>query len=279
MALPQHLTYGRGGTIHLDVPSLPDAVTVSILDADGGTKLEHTAATVSTIDTTLSANVSAGDLSVSVDSNVGFETGKTVWLRDDPEEILVRAVEGTTIRLRRPVIYDHVSGAGVEGARVSYDVNASVSNTLWWDGRAEWNVDDSLYFSSVECGRYPNRRLASTQDLYDCEPKLYDILDTESDVERMLDNAHEVVLGELAKRAPDQRARVFTGSMEFRSATAAAAMYLHYLRRGSELKEDWWKEFERRLAACVTTTPRDADQDGVIEPGEAFSYGSIRLRR
>lgn len=279
MTLPQHLLYAKGGVIHIDVATLPAAATVEIRDASDGTRMAHAEATISTINAALAANVSAGDMSVSVDSNTGLSAGKTFWLRDDPEELLCRSVEGTTIRLRRPALYDHVNAARVEGARVQCNVAAAYANVLWWDGRAEWNIDGATHYTSVECTKYPITRLASAQDLFDLEPKLFDVIDRETDVERWLDNAHEMVMGEISKTAPDQRARVFTGSMEFKSVTAAAALYLHYMRRGSDMRETWWSEFERRLGSVVTTTPRDPNQDGTIELGGRISLGTVPLRR
>jgi hypothetical protein len=281
LALPQYLLYQKGGTIHIDVPSLPTAATVRIIDGGDTEQMGHLAVNVSTINTTLAANAYACNSQITVAANTGLSAGKTFWLQDDPEEALVRSVEGTTIKLRRPLFYDHVSGAAVEGARIALNVPDNYSNALWWDGRCEWNIDDTYYYTAVDCVRYPLQRLASAQDLADDEPKIADMIDSGVDVERWLDSAHELVLGEIAKRAPDQRARVFTGSMEFRSVTAAAAMYLHYLRRrdASDERETWLKEIERRLGAVVALVPRDADQDGAIEPDERMSTRSVLLVR
>lgn len=280
MASPQYLLYQKGGTVHVDVPSLPSAATVRIVDGDDTEKMGHVAANVSTINTTLSATASALNTQISVASNTGFAVGKTFWIQDDPEEALVRAVDGGTVRLRRPLFYDHVNAAVIEGARVSCLVNAEYANALFWDGRCEWNIDGTTYYGAVECVRYPMQRLCSAQDLLDCEPKLADLVDAETDIERMLDNAHEAMLGEIAKRAPEQRARLFVGTTEFKTATAAMAMYQHMLRRGDvEDRETWWREFERRLDSVVCTTPRDTNQDGTIASDERMSTRSVILVR
>ena len=91
MALPQHLTYGIGGTVYVEVDSLPHAATVTLIKSDGAAIQGHVSATISTINTTLSQNVSRRDLAINVASNTGFEAGKTFWLRDDPEELLMIA--------------------------------------------------------------------------------------------------------------------------------------------------------------------------------------------
>lgn len=282
MTLPQHLTYGKGGTVHIVLDQLPSSVSVSITDGDDSEQLAHTAATVSSIDACLVSAANAGNSLIVVNSNTGMSCGSVAWLRGDPEEILVREVAGTTVHLRRPLVCDHISGEAVQGGRCCYAVNAEAANTLWWDGRAEWNVlwsnGTSVHkYTAVECTRYPNARMASVQDVYDCDPMFRP--GREVDVERLLDNAHEMVLSEIAARAPDQRARVFTGSMEFRRVTAAAAMYLHHLPRSGDGRETWWTEFERRLESVVTTTPRDADQDGEVEASERMSTRVVRARR
>lgn len=277
--LPQHITYQRNGTVSVEVPFLPSAATIRIVDGSGSEVMNHRLATISTINTGLQVAANVGNWAITVNANTGAAAGLTAWLQDDPEEIAIRQVAGTTLHLRRPLLLDHASGARIEGGRIAYDVNADFTNSLFFDGRCEWNIDGSLYFTDVECGRYPNRRLASTQDLFDCEPRLQDVISRGVDPERLLNNAHELVLGEVAKRAPDQRTRLFVGSMGFKQATAAMAMYTFYIDRQGDAKEAWWAEFERRLATVITVTPRDADQDGTIEAEERMSSRTVKVRR
>jgi hypothetical protein len=283
MTLPQHVTFGRGGTISIDSPTLANAVTVTIRDGDGTVRVQDATATPSTINTTITGSISAGAISINVAANTGIGVDTVAWLRDDPEEILVSRVSTLAITLRRPAIYSHISGAQLQGSRIEYAVNSAVANTLWWDGYAEWNIDGTLDYTSVECTRYPLTRRASAQDLFDVEPLLSDVLDSEQDVERFLDAAHNMVLGEIGKMAPDQRVRVMPASSSFRTATALAAMYMHYRRRGSdearEVSERYLKDMKRELDSITATNPRDADQDQDIELDEAISAHTTRLRR
>lgn len=281
MSAPQFLLYQRGGTVFIDVPRLATAATVRIVDGDDGEQLPHMAVNVSTINTSLAAAAYSLNSQLTLASNTGMAVGRTFWIQDDPEEALCKSVAGGTVKLRRPLFYDHVNAARVEGSRMAVNIAANWCNALWWDGRCEWNIDGELFFTAVECCRYPLQRLASAQDLFDIEPKIADLVDAETDVERWLDNAHDLILGELAKRAQDERARVFPGTMEFKSVTAAAAMYLHYLRRpgAEEFRTTWWTEVERRLANVVSITPRDPNQDGQIDPDEKMSTRTVALRR
>lgn len=285
MSHPQYLRYSEGGTIYVDLSSRPSAVTVRLCDGDGTTKWAHTASniTISTITTTTNCVASARDTSINVLSNTGISCGSKFWLQDDPEEVLARRIDGETIYLRRPVLYGHVNAATVEGTRVVFSANSEVANSLWWDGHAEWNVDGERYYTAVDCTRYPMQRHASAQDLFDVEPQLAEVLEAETDVERLLDNAHDFVLMEVAKAAPDRRARVFPGSSEFATCTALAAMYLHYRRRADDpaqrLADRYRSDMASALEGVVQVTPRDADQDRDIEAEDRMSMRSVRLSR
>jgi hypothetical protein len=286
MPLPQHIRYQGDSNITTTVNRLPSAVTAAIVDSDGTELLGHTSANISTINVALAANVTRGDIDFTVDANTGIEAGITCWLQDDPEEVLVRKVEGTKIYVRRPMLKDHINTARVEGGKITLEVKTdedTVANTLFWDGRVEWNIDGQRQYSSIECTRYPLVRIATVQDLYDLEPKLYDILDSEVAPERLLDLGHNKVLSMIAKAAPDQRTRVFTGSDAFKTATCLAAMWWHYnAGRGEdsrELAERYFAALKDELESMVQVVPRDADQDEDIEDDERISFSTISLHR
>jgi hypothetical protein len=163
-------------------------------------------------------------------------------------------------------------------------VTASDAGTLFWDGRAEWNIAGSVYdYTTVECTKYPINRLATSQDVFDEDPKFYQILDSEADVERLLDNAHDDVLASIAEKAPDLRARVFTGSIEFTRATVFAFLRNWYRRQASDealrLFDRYQTAFDGELARICTIVARDANQDGVVEGEERMSFRTVTLRR
>ncbi len=284
MALPQHLVYAVGGTIYIDVPSLPSNAQVRIFSGDGTEQRNTINATISTINTTLSSAASKGALSISVAANTGINVGSKFYIQDDREEILVRKIAGTTISLRRPLCYDHISGAKCEGGRIYYTVPSNVANCLWWDGYAQWNIDGSVQqYTSVECTTYPLKRLASSVDMSDIEPKMYYIIDTEADVERLLDLGHEEVLKRIGQMAPDQRVRVMPSSEEWRHASALAAWWFFYAGKpgadAKDLAERYNERLEAEIKRIIPLTPRDADQDGTIEEDEKFSTRSRKLIR
>jgi len=284
MSLPQHLTYGVGGTVSIDLPSLPANGIVSVVDGDGTYQVTRQDATVSTVNTALRGTPSAGDKAINVASGTGVAVGMKLWIQDDPEESTVRSVSSNTVNLRRPLVYDHSNNATVQQARVSYAVNAAAAASLFWDGRAEWNIGGStMYYTAVECTRYPLTRLATVNDIATLEPMIYQLMDSEDDVEDLLDLAFEHVLSRIASVSQDLRVRVFTASSVFKHVTALAFLQMLYMRQKGEDARDLWERYRAEVTAeiarlCVTT-PRDADQDGVVEGDERISAGTVRLSR
>ena len=142
-------------------------------------------------------------------------------------------------------------------------------------------ISSTLY--RIECTKYPLHRLATAQDIFDIEPKLYHLLDNEADIERLLDLGMEQTLRRIALRSPDLRTRVYTASMEFKHATALAALMMYYLRQPGDAAKDMWTRYQQECGNEVDgicqILPRDADQDGVIEADERIGAHSITLRR
>jgi hypothetical protein len=281
VTLPQHVQFGKGGTIYIDVGVAVNAATVSLRSGDGTVKFSDQVATPSTINTTITGAIAAGATSLNVAANTGIEVGSEINLLDDPESVIVSRISTLAVALRRPVKYAHISGATAQSPRINYTVNSAIANTLFWDGWAEWNIDGELDQTAVEITRYPMTRRATAQDMYDLEPLLYDVLDSEQDIERLLDLAHKYVLGELSKMSQDSRARVIPASSSFKTATCLAALFIHYRRRaGEEAKElaDRYSEYmKRELDSITNSNPRDADQDQDVQADEKISARTIRL--
>ena len=284
MPLPTCLQYGVGGTItYRAATTRATAARVRILSGSGTEILPSTAATVSTIDAELSAAVSRGDWSVSVNSNVGFSQGETFHITDDQEELLIKSVAGTTISLRRPAMKSHVSGADTEGTTITYAVNSSTAGTLFWDGHAEWNIDGSVFDkTAVCCTKYPMWAVYPTdQDLLDVVPLLQREAPDEVDMERLRRLGADRTMAFIASIAPDLRAETFAGSDSFKHASCLFAAMIYFMsQRGDEnreLYERYKKEAEEEVNRMVLVSPRDADGDGTVEEDERISGYSIRI--
>lgn len=281
MSLPQHITYQEGGTIYYDALSLPSNVVVDIFTGDNSQLVTSQAANISSISTALSNAASRGATSINLTNVDGVECGSVVWLQDDPEPALVRKIDNSNVAyLRRPLLKDHVSNATVQGTRCSYAVNSAVANATFFEGRIKWTLDGKVDWAALECTKYPLKRHATIQDVFDRQPKLYELLDPETDTERLLDLAHDEVLQRIGAQG---RARVFTGSPEFKNATVLAMLMLFYERmssnEGKELFERYSNLFEADLERSMNTTPRDTNQDGVVAPAEQMMTGSVIIRR
>jgi len=284
MPLPTCLQYNVGGTItYKAATTRPTAARVRILTGSGSEVLASTAATVSAIDATLTAAVTRGDWSVSMNSNTGFTQGETFHITDDDEELLIKSVAGLTVRLRRPAMKDHVSGASAQGVTLSYEVNATTAGTLFWDGHAEWNIDSSVYDkTAVCCTKYPMRAVYPTdQDLLDVMPLLEREMPEEVDLERLKRIGADRTMAHIAQLAPDLRAETFAGSAGFRHASCLfAAMIFAMSQRGDEnreLYERFKKEAVEEVNRMITVQPRDANQNGVVEEDERISTYVMKI--
>lgn len=283
MSQPQYIVFGVGGEIYVYLPSQATNARVAIKD-DAGGNICSGAATISTISTVTNLAVNRGAWNISVENASGLSSGSKVWLGGDKEEVLIRTTSANYIQLRRPLIYDHVNSTTVKGTRVSYAVNAAEANSLFWAGRAEWNIDSNYYdCTAIHCTKYPMRRLATAQDIFDEEPKFNALKDAEIDVERQLDLAHDEVMSRIAASAPDQRAHVFTASHEFNKATVYAFLWWLYGRTKGDEARAQAKHYEEKLTAeinrIVPALPRDADQDGAVTRTEQYSPRSVKLFR
>lgn len=281
MPLPQHVTKDVGGTVYLDLLARPAAApTLTAYQDNGTTVVDAKTSTLAAADTTITTALVKGATQLVVASATGIVRGQKLWLQDDPEAVLVRRVDGTTIYLQRPVLKAHVNGAAVVSTRASYAVTAAEAAETFWDGRVKWTVDGVIKWTALECTLYPLDRVADAQDLFDENPKVADVVDTEEEMERSLDAAHRHVLSLIGARG---RARVFPGSDAFIVCTALAWWKRHYRPLKGEANKEMYDRYRAELveeiSRTVETTPRDLNQDGIITESEKMSFSSIPLAR
>jgi len=281
VSLPQHITQNVGGTVSIDLLTRPTTVTLDIYTGEGAAIVSSASGTVSTINTTLSSAAARGATSIAVAAATGIAAGKVFWIQDDPESVLAYKLATLAVSLRRPLLKDHVSGATVQGTQVTYSVASTAAATLFFDGRVKWTIDGVTEWTALECTKYPLKRHCSIQDVIDRQPMLYEILTPGVDTERLLDLAHDEVLERIGVLG--RRIRVFPASSEFVSATAMAALMLHYQPQatdeGTRLYERYESLTQREVERVVEITPRDENQDGVVQAAEKVSMRSVILRR
>jgi len=284
MSAPQHILYGVATTVAIDVHDRPSAATVSCYAGDGAAIFEDKTASISTISTTLNGAVSAGGLTLIVNSATGIAAGLEMWVRSPDEKVLVKSVASTTATLRRPLLNAHATAAVVEGTRLTYSVSSTYASTRFWDGRLVWTLDSTREIvQACCCSSYPfDTDLATEQDLYDWDP-LIDQKLPNIDTQRLLVNGGRDVLKRLEALTAG-RAFTFIGSPQFTDAVALAALRRFWQPRPGEEAARLYDrynaalndEMERLVAGVVC---RDANQDGVVEDQEQRAYRSIRLVR
>jgi hypothetical protein len=290
VSLPQHILFDVGGTIFYDaIERLPSAATVTCKTSTGATIFDAQTATVSTINTTLNPGAKAGDTTINVVANTGMLVNSEMWLRDPDESVRIKEIDGTSIRLYRPLFHKHNAGSAVEGTRVTYAVTAAQAAVAFFDGWLEWilTVGGSPVHrtDTVVCTKYPLSRVATAQDLYEEEPMIRTLLASGEDVERLLDLAFEDVIKKVAMSVSGL---VFTyaGNEQFRQATIYAAMMRRYRRQpgvADSISENMIERYSRSLTnelqSVLTYLPRDEDSDEIFEDHEKKSISSARIYR
>lgn len=283
MTVPQHIVYGVGGTLTLNVATLPAAATVTVKTDTGSALVTAASATISSIDTTLSSAAARGARTIAVADATGVTSGAEIRLQDPPEVVRCKSLSGTTVTLWRPLLHAHASGTVADGITVTYAVQAADADALFFDGRAEWTLDSALAdITSVECTRYPLKRPSaiSASDLADELPDLHQILGIEDDSEALLDEAHAEVLERIGGKA---RVHVYTGSNGFKRACVFAACVRIFRRRPGDQSQQLYERYMEALTRAIDDlqgyVPNDADQDGIVEEGERQSQNTGRIYR
>lgn len=148
MTYTDHIVKDRGGSIWvelLDATAPITSCTIAIEDSAGTSKLSATAATVSTLSTTLSGPARAGERVLQCAALASTDISPGQRIRIQPSQ-----TEGQTLTCRErdeaaDLIYtyeeiqtDLPHGAPVFGLRVTYTVAAAVANAIWSHGMAIW---------------------------------------------------------------------------------------------------------------------------------------------
>lgn len=254
-----------------------------MISGDGNVLVAATAATLTSVNTTLGAALSIGDTAITVAAGTNIAAGDTLLIGALVEPVIVRSITGTAVVSRRPLVNDHANGAAVVSSKLTHAFTAANCATKFWDGRLRWVIDtNTVVYQDAICTEYAFWRAASIDSLWDEDSKLGDVVDDEMDLDRLLDDA----LGDVVRKvnsATNGRAWTYTGPNQFEDATVFAAMIRIYRSRPGDVNGQMLDRYKGFLATeldlIVGTAPRDADQDAVIEEHEQVRYRSHALRR
>lgn len=170
-----------GQSLYLDPPELARASAPTCVvyelgqDDDGPTESAIGAASVDAVDTTLTADVLAGSVELTLASTADIRrTGRYLLTGSDglAEHVDVIAV-GSTVRVQRPLVNDYATGATFQGTRISATVDSTwvADDTNIIDGgyRVRWTYtvdgETQLAVTYFDLVRYSARALVTGQDV------------------------------------------------------------------------------------------------------------------
>ena len=281
MPLPEHITYQLGGTVTLEPPTRPTNALITIYQGTGAIVVNNTTASVATFNTTTAAAVNARAKSLTLSNASGLSSGDRFQLAEPVEWCKAKSISGNAVTLWHPLREAHANNVVACKTLVTFAVNAASAASTFWDGRARWEVDsNAVYWTGVECSKYPLRRVANEQTLLAIHPQFAAVLEAEADPDAALDAAHDHVLLALGAAG---RARVYPGSTEFCNATALALARNHYRHQSSaaakELFDRYSAELDKEIERLMASIIPDDDQSGAVDANEKRSYSTFHLVR
>lgn len=280
MSLPQALVVSVGGTLSTSVKDRPTNATAEVFDGKGSSVVAAASATVDSISSTLNGAHTKGATSIAVASGTTFSANSEFWLRTPDEKLKVKTVSTNDLELWAPLLYNHATGVNAEGASLSITIAGASVPSLFWDGTVRWLIDGGTIVddSMVEVVKHPLYRRATYYDVVQAFSKVADLMDSEDNIEDMLDTAHGDLLMGLGGHG---RARIFPGSPEFARATAFKLLENKFREvRGAEDMETRYRDaYNAQMELIMAALPQDRNQDGNVEAEEQRGWRNVSLSR
>jgi hypothetical protein len=269
-----------GGTVEWYAPQRPDAgPTVQVVNKAGSAEVAAgTAATLDSVDTTLSAGAAAGATTVTLTSGASLSAGRRyrVSASGGPSEMVeCKSFSGTTVYLANPLAYAHANGSDFEGTRISYAITAGVSDTAEENWRAifSWAVSAASQAAGVvefTVTRHPIYNPASVPDLYAvASSALRDRISLDTSLGDALTRAWDEILDTLY--ASGVTASSIVGSEKLKRAVVYRALGLLAETYGRDYRDER-TELAERCKTCLDVFQSvgafDDDEDANIETHE-----------
>ena len=299
----QEIIKDIGGTLTFDPPQpgRPSSATVTLLDSSGSELAGSQAATVDSVNTTLSSNAAAGATSVVVASVGSIVVGRRYVLSNlvgQHEWVRVRAIDtgATTLTLATELAYAHPSTSTFVGNQLSVAITAGQSDELEENDQASWvyaiagvTYRTNTFFdvvrsawSAIVVTPWQFKLIAGDMAAADLEALESDGLDFADEIQ----DATRRVRDEVISRG--YRPSLFRSFDQFTDAICQRAL-LSFSERGEAIPAVWqddpagWLDIRREVYADSITTALhsanyDANEDEVISEVEAKArLGSKRV--
>ena len=197
----------RATSLSVDLPRRPSAAgTYVVADRQGGVLQASAAASLDSVNTTISASADAGALSVVVTSATGITVGRRYLLAgaEDAggEVVTVRAISGTTVTLARRLLSARSSGATFASSRVTFALPALPSPARAYRVEYTYPVADDRPSVAVpfDVTRWTPVTSLTLEDVRDIDPLVVKRLPPGLWLPALRDDAWEMLCRHIAPR-------------------------------------------------------------------------------
>lgn len=268
------LLYNASGSFHIHLPQKPDTgtVTASLYLPSGGANGTGSV-TVETASSTVNAAATFGATTLNIGSTTSFKVGHRYLVGNtDPddytaEHITIKSKTTNTIRLMRPLLWDHASGDPLVSTQVQVDLTPAQTSQIGVGHRVEiaYSVSGSaqpLHIESFTVARYLPISHLNIETLRDLDPTLSKKIPSGLSWVDFRDSTWEMVLnrvalnyspGALVGTVNLTQPHAFFCRMSL--AELAGPDYMDYRNMMAQ-------RFDEELKAALGSAVMDNDQDG-----------------
>lgn len=276
-----------GRTFSVDLPRRPSAAGTFLVYAPGGGVVQtSTAATLDSVNTTLSGSAAQGATSVAVTSATGITAGRRYLLggaeADGGEVVLVRAVSGTTITLARALQYARGSGVSLASSRVSFAVGASAAAAIGRGYRVEyaWPEADAqpAFVLPFDVTRFAPESALTTDDLRSLDAQIGKKVSSGVWLPDVIERTWAMVLRRVAQKAAPGG---FAGTIDLTTAHDYLTRAVLLESAGDEFaatRDDLRTRFGQEFDAALAAAAYSDTSTGGVKTGGGWHRG-VRLVR
>ncbi len=249
--------------------------TVEVVSSSGGTLVAAlTAATLDSVNTTITNGVELGVQLLTVASATAIARGTRYVLADPYEEVEVSRVSGTTVYLTGPLWYEHPNGAAFQGHKISHSLTSSQAATEddHCVARFSWALSTvSQVRGQVDFAITRNKPICpvSPVDIHKADPELQQKLSLGVDINALIAIAFDEVMEDLS--AGGLWSYDYIGSEKLKRSVVYKTLHLCSEFYGPHFKDErdrLWNRYRETLATFRSIAASDENRDGSVTTTE-----------
>lgn len=286
------MLYNVGGSFHCHLPQKPDtgSVTASLYLPSGGSNGTGSVS-VESVSSSVNAAATAGATTLNVGSTTNFKVGHRYIVGNaDPDDysaefLTIKSKTTNSIRLMRPLLWDHANGDPLVSSQVEISLTAAQCNTIGAGHRVEvsYRVSGSVQPVHVEAftvARYMPISHLNIETLRDLDPTLSKKIPSGISFEDFKSQTWEMVLNRIAiNYSPGSLVGTVVLTQPhayFCRMTLAELAGPDYLDYRNLMAQRFDEELKFALGSAVV----DMDQDGSTNgPGDKYVRQMKIVRR